>query len=170
MHPRLRRLLVMVGGAVVAAAVSTLVLAPPGTLLTLGTFLVLLATGAAVLYVVGNATTEHAFGTGMGPMVSVSTSSDHTPRQQFEWVVREAAGLALTIVFGLLLLAVFLAQTVTHWTDAPLLGLEADTEVGVWTLIWLLGVACIVLGLWRLRHGEHTTSHNRRDGDGVRWE
>ncbi|WP_312911538.1 hypothetical protein [Natronosalvus caseinilyticus] len=168
MLPRLRRFLVMLGGAVVAAAVITLLFAPPTLVAGVVTFAIVMVAGATLSYVIGYLETPWAT-PGYVDADAEIRSRRHTETadrdaEELRWAIREGIGVAIASLFGLLLLVAFLLQATTLFTGSAL----TATQIGVWAVIAILGITMMVLGLWSWRGRDGLESGDTQESGSFR--
>ncbi|GAB3035273.1 hypothetical protein GCM10025298_25460 [Natronobiforma cellulositropha] len=140
------------------ALVITVLLAPPTAGAGVLTFAVVMVAALSFSYVVGYLETPletEAYTvsdeptSGEGP-----TSASERDREEFRWMVRELAGVAIASAFGLLLLVLFLLQ-MTAFVEHPVLGTR---EIEAWAVLAVLALMLVVLGIWSLRGREPIVS------------
>ncbi|WP_306060988.1 hypothetical protein [Natronococcus wangiae] len=148
----LRRFLVMLGGSVVAAAVMTILLAPPNATAALLTFGVVVVAGITLSYAIGYlglSWEDTAY-----PMPEPTSNPSEEPTdasradvEDLKWTIREGIGVAIASLFGLLLLVLFLLE------ETELVASQNLTvgEIGEWALLIVLALTLLVLGLWSWR-------------------
>jgi hypothetical protein len=111
----LRQFLVMLGGSVVAAAVMTILLAPPNATAAVLTFGVIMVAGITLSYAIGYlglSWQETAY-----PMPEPTSNPSEEPTdasradiEDLKWTIREGIGVAIASLFGLILLVLFLME------------------------------------------------------------
>jgi ABC-type branched-subunit amino acid transport system permease subunit len=140
----------MLGGAIVAAAVVTVLLAPPTLISWVVTFGFMALATVSLSYVVGLLGTPQKG----SATAEVSTTPSEPPSkatqadiEAFRWAIQEGIGVAIASLFGLLLLILFLFER-TEWITAREYTIGEFSE---WFLLAVLAIALIALALWRWR-------------------
>ncbi|MGQ3722558.1 hypothetical protein [Natrialba aegyptia] len=147
-----RRFLVMLGGAIVAAAVMTVLLAPPNATAGVLIFGIILVAGVLLSYVVGylgtpwNSTAYPMTEPTSNP-VEEPTDASQADAEEFKWMLREGIGVAIASLFGMLFLILFLLE------ETALIESQNLTvgEISDWTVLLVLALLLVVLGLWSWR-------------------
>jgi hypothetical protein len=145
----LRRFLVMLGGSVIAAAVMTILLAPPNATAAVLTFGVVMVAGIVLSYSIGYL--GLSWGDTAYPMPEPTsnppeeaTDASRADLEDLKWMIREGIGVAIASLFGLILLVLFLLE------ETKLVASQNLTvgEIGEWTLLFIFALTLLVLGLW----------------------
>ncbi|WP_254532845.1 hypothetical protein [Natrinema gelatinilyticum] len=150
MNTALRRYLVMLGGAIVAAAVVTVLLAPPTLISWAVTFGFIVLATVSLSYVVGLLGTPRkgVATTEVSPTPSEPPSkATQADIEDFRWAIREGIGVAIASLFGLLLLVLFLFEQTELVTAREF----TIGEIGEWFLLAILAIALVALALWSWR-------------------
>lgn len=153
MYTPLKRFLVMFGGSLVAAAVLTVILAPPNAVAGLLTFGIILVAAASLSYVVGYLGTPWDSAAYPASDAEEPTEAARIDANEFTWMIREGIGVAIASLFGLLFLVLFLLEE-TAVIRSPAL---TAGRIGEFVLLGVLALALAVLALWSWRGGNSGT-------------
>jgi hypothetical protein len=147
MDAPLRRFAVMLGGSTVAAAVITIILAPPNATAGVLTFAVVLVAAVTLSYVIGYLGTPWDSTAYPPEDRGEPTEAAQLDAEEFSWLLREGIGVAIASLFGLLLLMLFLLEE-TALLRSPTLTIGRISEL---FLLAILTLVLAVLALWSWR-------------------